>query len=356
VPGWLLSLASSLWCGGSPIQDDERVIFFPTLGRPSEDGSSWTLSFHGWIFEPEEDSFVRAEIRDLFRSIASLEPDGFEQDATFNRRASAFVVDNERGKKISIRIGEKVHPTGESEPNGHFTGTVTVSRAELDRLAGAPGGIRGRVTFRAVTRDGDGREFTGEAFLLEATGLSVISDIDDTIKASNVLDRKALLANTFLEEFRDVPGMAAVYRQLARKGAAFHYVSAGPWQLYEPLAEFLKAKGFPPGSFHLREFRLKDTTVLNIFASPEEHKVAEIDSLLAAFPRRKFLLVGDSGEKDPEAFGAVARKRPDQIERIWIRDVTGEEAGADRYRLAFQGVPADRWRIFKEAEDILLVR
>ncbi len=35
--------------------------------------------------------------------------------------------------------------------------------------------------------------------------------------------------------------------------ASFHYVSGGPWQLYNPLAEFLiKKEGFPAGSFHMR--------------------------------------------------------------------------------------------------------
>jgi hypothetical protein len=354
---WLLSLASSLWCGGgSPIQEDERVVFFPTLGRLSEDESIWTLDIHGWIFEPEEDSFIRAEVRDLFRSVARLEPNGAVEDATFHRRASAFLVDNERGKEISIRIGDKVHGLEESGPNGHFIGSVRIVREEVDRLVRAPGAPRGRLTFRAVTRDGDRREFAGEVFLVDATGLSVVSDIDDTIKVSNVLDRSMLLENTFCGEFRDVAGMAAVYRQLARKGAAFHYVSAGPWQLYEPLAEFVKAKNFPAGSFHMRQFRIKDTSILQVFESPEEYKVGVIDSLLAAFPKRRFLLVGDSGEKDPEAYGAVARKRPDQVERIWIRDVTGEDAGKERYRRAFEGLPEAKWRIFKESEDILLVR
>jgi hypothetical protein len=355
--GWLLSLVSSLWCAGeSPIQEDERVLFFPALGRPSDDGSAWMLEIHGWIFEPEEDSFIRAEIMDLFRSVANLEPDGGAEEATFARRASAFLVDNERGKDLSIRLGDKAYPLGESGANGHFTGEVRIPREDVERLARAPGALPGRLAFRAVTRSGDPREFTGEVFLLAATGLSVVSDIDDTIKVSNVLDRKALLEATFLEEFRDVPGMAAVYRQLARKGATFHYVSASPWQLYEPLAEFVNAKGFPSGSFHMREFRLKDRSLLQVFDSPEDYKTARVEALLLAHPQRKFLLVGDSGERDPEAYGAVARKLPGQIERIWIRDVTGEDARADRYRRAFEGVPESKWRIFREAEDILLVR
>ena len=41
-------------------------------------------------------------------------------------------------------------------------------------------------------------------------GVSVISDIDDTIKVTEVLDRRRMLYNTFLREFKDVTGMVAV--------------------------------------------------------------------------------------------------------------------------------------------------
>ena len=52
----------------------------------------------------------------------------------------------------------------------------------------------------------------------------VISDIDDTVKITEVRDRHAMLRNTFLREFQPVPGMADFYQTLARSnGAAFHY-------------------------------------------------------------------------------------------------------------------------------------
>ena len=102
----------------------------------------------------------------------------------------------------------------------------------------------------------------------------------------------------------------------------------------------------------MKQFRVKDGTFTALFDSPEKYKLAVIEPLLRQFPRRKFILVGDSGERDPEAYGTLARSHPAQIEHIFIRDVTGEKADAARYRAAFRDVSAERWKIFLEPKEI----
>jgi len=49
--------------------------------------------------------------------------------------------------------------------------------------------------------------------LVDEVGTSVISDIDDTVKFSNVADKRELLRNTLLREFIPVAGMPEVYRR-----------------------------------------------------------------------------------------------------------------------------------------------
>ena len=190
-------------------------------------------------------------------------------------------------------------------------------------------------------------------FPLEDEGVSVISDIDDTIKITEVRNRTATLRNTFLREFQPVPGMADVYRSIARSNqATFHYVSASPWQLYEPLAEFVRAKSFPAGTFELKQFRWKDRSALDLFASPEKFKPGVIEPLLKQFPKRKFILIGDSGERDPEIYGVLARKFPNQIIHIYVRDVTNEPRDSLRYRKAFRDVPDSKWQSFRDPGEI----
>ena len=182
-------------------------------------------------------------------------------------------------------------------------------------------------------------------------GISVVSDIDDTIKQSSVRDRRELLLNTFARPFAAAPGMAARYRELARDPATrFHYVSSSPIQLYPPLAAFLRDADFPDGSMHLRE-----TTSLRRLigkqADSRLHKRAAIQALLRDFPQRRFVLIGDSGEHDPEIYAALAREHPQQVIAIGIRDVTGEARDAARYRHAFTGVDAGAWSVFGDPSD-----
>ncbi|MCB1307410.1 MAG: App1 family protein, partial [Leptospiraceae bacterium] len=154
---------------------------------------------------------------------------------------------------------------------------------------------------------------------------------------------------TFLREFEAVPGMAAVYREWQRRGYAFHYVSGSPWQLYPPLLEFMQAAGFPVGSFHLRMFRLKGHSVLDFIRSDGlEYKSPAITDLLQTYPDRRFILVGDSGEQDPEVYARIAHQFPDQVKAIFIRDVTGEQVSHTRYRNL--AIPAHiPLRVFQEA-------
>jgi phosphatidate phosphatase APP1 len=203
-----------------------------------------------------------------------------------------------------------------------------------------------------VLKAGDARKFTGVAMPLPTNGLSVISDLDDTIKVSEVRDHGALIRRTFLQPFEPVTGMAELYRAWATNGAQFHYVTASPWQLHIPLVEFAGSNGFPAGSWHMKQWRLKDRTFRSLFEDPREYKVGNIAPLLWQSPGRRFVLVGDSGERDPEAYAALAREFPKQVAAIYIRDVTGESAAAERYQTNFAGLPRELWRVFEKPSEL----
>jgi phosphatidate phosphatase APP1 len=52
-----------------------------------------------------------------------------------------------------------------------------------------------------------------------------------------------------------------------------------------------------------------------------EKKPARIQEVLDLHPRLRFVLIGDSGEKDPEIYAAIARANPGRILAIYIREV-----------------------------------
>jgi len=183
---------------------------------------------------------------------------------------------------------------------------------------------------------------------LPAGGLSVVADIDDPIKRTEVRDHREMLLNTFVREFAPVPGMAAWFQRVARAdpAASFHYVSGSPHQLHPALAGFLEEQAFPAGTMHLRSVSISK----EIFGAggTRAHKLAAIGQLLEDFPRRRFVLVGDSGEQDPEIYGELARAHPDRIVAILIRDAAGEPADSPRFAEAMRGIPHERWRLFAD--------
>jgi hypothetical protein len=248
-----------------------------------------------------------------------------------SRRILPFVVDNHRRRKITIRLGDHMERElpERSRKNGHFTALLRFTTDEMKAIVRRDDGNEANhVRFHAVTGvDGDTREFVGKSLLVPPIPgqISVISDIDDTIKITNVLQKQTLIRRTFLEEFEAVPGMSQLFRSWKEQhNAVFHFVSSSPWQLYQELAVFMEREGFPEASFHLKSIRLKDSSILSLFADPMISKITRISSIIENYPMRKFVLVGDTGEKDPEVYGELCRRYPGQIHRVFLRDVTSE--------------------------------
>jgi phosphatidate phosphatase APP1 len=325
----------------SEIKADEEIAFFTTMGSRAASGAGWDMDIRGCVYEPERGRLALGLLKEALElKRVRMTP---AEEARFQERARLFMVDHERGKRIVVRIGDAEFPLQKSRADGQFFGRVQIS----DEIAKQAGGQR--VTIRAVLPSTDRRLFQGQVELVEPTGFTIVSDIDDTIKVTEVTNRRAMLRNTFLEEFRPVPHMAELYRGWAAEaGARVYYLSAGPWQLFTPLSEFIQTNRFPPGVLLLRDFRWKDQSFFNLFVRPDVYKTASIEELLRRFPNRRFVLVGDAGERDPEIYGALAHKHPTQIVRVFIRDVTGASAQARRYEKLRQDLPADVWRVFSD--------
>ena len=338
---------------GSTLKSDEEVVFFPVAAFLDPGSGNWNIPVHGWVFEPEEGSVLRSILVEELLDWLELRYDSLDNEI-FRSRARMFLVDNERGKTFTIRAAGTSHKTQPSGPNGHF-------RQIIELVGELPGELSSGdwLSFSIDTVQSGDRKFEGRAQIVPPAGYSVISDIDDTIKISNVLEKKELLENTFLRKFRPVPGMADAYRKWASQGAVIHYVSASPWQLYPAIQEFLSKERFPDGSFTLRNFRVKDRTFFNLFSSPEKSKAQAIEAILARYPDRKFILVGDSGEKDPEIYGALAGRYPEQVVRIYIRNVPGSNDTHERFEAVFDGLEAGTWTLFSdpgELENVVEIR
>ncbi len=152
----------------------------------------------------------------------------------------------------------------------------------------------------------------------------VISDFDDTLAVSQVIKPAKLLENALLKDSDSqqvVPGMAAFYGCLKAPAApAFALVSGSPVQFGSRVSDFLGRHGFPAFGVYLRD--LGPSTLSN-------YKQPIIRRLLRQFPQ-PVVLVGDSGEKDPEIYAQIRAEFPGRVKAIYIRDA-GRAADTSRF-------------------------
>jgi hypothetical protein len=334
----------------SSLKEDEQVVFFRTAGWLDEASQEWHLPIHGWVYEPQDSSARMAVFKIILEEEFDLSPTS-KTESNLDRRLNLLIADNERGKELTIHIAGQDHLLPPSAENGHIETILRIPANEVDQY-GAGDFISFSAVFTEDFAEDDSRHFEGEVRLAEPSGLSVISDIDDTVKISNVTDKKKLMEYTFLLDFEAAPGMAKRYDDWSANDVSFHFVSSSPWQLYSPLTEFLDDSGFPWATLSLKPIRFRDETFFDLFKKGTETKPAAIEKILMAYPGRDFVLVGDSGEQDPEVYAALIRKFPDQVRNIYIRNVTQETPDNERFEVVFDGVDPDRWSLFDDPKDL----
>ncbi|KAL8990972.1 MAG: hypothetical protein Q9169_007980, partial [Polycauliona sp. 2 TL-2023] len=163
---------------------------------------------------------------------------------------------------------------------------------------------------------------TDEIHITEPQGVSLITDVDDTIKHSAIgAGAREVFRNVFIRDLGDlrIDGVKEWYTKMANMGVKLHYVSNMPWQLFPVLMSFLSGAGLPKGSFHLKHY----TGMLQgIFEPVAERKKGTLERILSDFPSRRFILVGDSGEADLELYTELVQANPGRILGVFIRDVT----------------------------------
>jgi phosphatidate phosphatase APP1 len=232
-------------------------------------------------------------------------------------------------------------------------------RVETDRHGYAAGAMEvgdlppGWHDYNVATEPDDPQEepaeATGRVLVPDPTAkVWVVSDIDDTVLQTGLAEGLVAVKNTLLGQAHTrqaVPGMSTLYRALeaGRPGdgrTAFFYLSTGPWSLYAVLTEFLKVRGFPDGPLFLTVWGPQERYITR---SGSEHKRQALRKLAANYPGRRFVLIGDSGQRDPYNYADFAREYPDSVAAIVIVDVGlaehAEEVAAHSELAVAEGLP-----------------
>lgn len=331
----------------SNLAGDETIQFFRTSAWFDEQKATWMVPIHGWVYQPTDSRVRKAGVAKVFEKHYGLIVSS-DNEEIFSRRVNLLLSDNERNKRIVITVAGKTYELPSTQPNGHFQATLALPQEAFDSVDQA------FVQYRAVLPTHDDRHFQGESVLLARQGLSIISDIDDTVKRSYVTERKKLVQSTFFENFTAVEGMSEHYRMWAEQGASFHFVSSSPWHLYAPLTEFLIANDFPWADLSLKAIRFRDDTFFDLFKKGTETKPKAIKSILSRYPNRQFILVGDSGEQDAEVYASIAQDYPDQIKQILIRNDSESKHLSlnDHFETIFSEIPRNKWQVFIVIDEV----
>jgi phosphatidate phosphatase APP1 len=248
-------------------------------------------------------------------------------------------------------------PATETPATETAAGTAAAGRADRQGYVDVPvvvGGLASGWHRVGVTATWRGRSAEAELPVLvvdPAATLAVVSDLDDTVIDSGITRGLEVLRLTLFTEVTKrtpLPGAAELYRALTapRDGGSqvpVFYLSTSPWNLYELLTRFLVLRGFPAGPLLLTDWGPSRT---NLFRVPtQEHKLTLIRTLLSDHPALRVVLLGDTGQLDPEIYATVAQEAPDRVRAIYVRRTAGMSArravelhGLAR-RVAARGVP-----------------
>jgi phosphatidate phosphatase APP1 len=334
----LAGFTSDTFLKDTESEDRRQITIYNTYGYL--DGDEWVIPMRLWVHNPRR--IVERLTTRVTRSIGDLSR---REVNTFRSRLRDFAANSRSRRTVNLEF--KQDPDGvryrvedldgnhpRTDQNGIIRGTLRLPVDKAETLLENQESENGWLTIEASSGRYSG---TGRIQLIEPEGVSVVSDIDDTVKITEIpAGARIVVRNTFFkEEYAAAPGMAEMYKEWKHEewdDVTFHYVSGAPWQLFGPITDFLFSEeaNFPEGTFHMKSVRknvlaLSSWRDLRELATNEkvtyDQKVTQISRLMQHFPDRQFILVGDSGEMDPEVYTSIEEMYSDQVKEIFIRDV-----------------------------------
>ncbi len=188
--------------------DKEEMILFPDVGFQSLDNdTTWKIMIHGWRYEGHKGrdwfGFITSQwIERIAKHLMDGDAIAYLNGSINHDRLKPFFVEDQSYDLISIKIGEKTHLLRTDE-YGQIYQQIEATNDVIQKLKQQQSDDV--IIYEAIGDHDD--KAKGIIRLIEPRqGLFIISDIDDTIKISEVLDKVRLIANTFIHPFQPVPG------------------------------------------------------------------------------------------------------------------------------------------------------
>lgn len=171
---------------------------------------------------------------------------------------------------------------------------------------------------------------------IDSTKIGIISDIDDTVKYTGVDNKIKMIKHILTGNYKtdkQIPGVSTLYKGILSETQSFnvgsvHYVTGSPTTLYGRIQSFLKLNNFPQGSLALKS---PGSKVAPIPSDTYNYKLSKIRPIMNAFPNKKFIMFGDTTQKDADVYLKIKQEFPDNVIGIYINNATKANPGDPKY-------------------------
>jgi hypothetical protein len=190
------------------LRDEEHVKFYHSYAY--QEGGEWVVPMRLYVYE------YRPSVQRLVTSLVRRTWDLTDEQAEFfNQRAQDFVVDSESREIVLFSFDQDpqneifaiVDEDGEVQRtnlNGVIEGEIRLSEERLDQIVEAQNPENGWLRIRAVS---PGHQGSGYIKPVLPHGTSVISDVDDTVKITEIpAGANIVVRNTFFKKFSPADG------------------------------------------------------------------------------------------------------------------------------------------------------
>ncbi|WP_179354201.1 App1 family protein [Winogradskyella vidalii] len=241
-----------------------------------------------------------------------------------------FATDEIKHVALDLKLPNNKILKAKTDYKGYFK--IEADFEDLKTLTNAEGWLSYELSFKDTnvkyTIQNKNR-FPGELLIPSSQAqFGVASDIDDTILHTGVvslLKWRLIYNSIFKSAISRIPleGSVELFHKLHRgvsgnNANPIFYVSHSPWNLYRYLELFLKQNKFPKGPILLRSV---SQALKKKQQDEKPQKQNEIINLLKTYPHLPFILIGDSGEHDPDIYMEIAEAFPNRILAIYLRSV-----------------------------------
>lgn len=165
------------------------------------------------------------------------------------------------------------------------------------------------------------------------TGLSIISDIDDTFLIShsgNIWKKLYVLLTRNVTQRKTFEDVVDHYTALEKNQTksdnpnSFFFVSSSEWNLYHFIVQFSILKKLPKAVLKLKSIKTGILDFLKTGGGNHDHKYHKIESIISFYPDQQYVLLGDDSQKDADIYERICTKFPSKIKAVYIRQISSK--------------------------------